>query len=184
MPDTDIDDTSKGFLQKEIEGKEWSTIKKEIGMACSDIVAYQGKKHETRGRICIIEVPPKIWWPKVESRYRMPEYASDINHGAWGFSNYGKSVYRPKLDWQDKQGDDVIDFQESYQAKLDKDLRMGKGVDDVMKQEIMSLIKKYWDCFCKEDAERTIIGYEFGIDARNTKPVCCQNRLTALTKPK
>ena len=143
-------------------------------MACSDIVVYQGKKEDMKGRICIIEVPPKIWRPKVESRYRMPEYASDINDGAWDFSNYGKSVYRPKLDWQDKQRNDIIDFEESYQAELDKDLRMGTGVDDATKQEIMSLIKKYWDCFCKEGAKRTIIGYEFGIDTGNAKPVCCR----------
>ena len=48
-------------------------------MECSDIVVYQGKQEAIRGKICIIEVPPKIWRPKVESRYRMPEYASDIN---------------------------------------------------------------------------------------------------------
>ena len=140
-------------------------------MTCTDIILYQENGY---GKICIIEVPPKIWRPKVESRYRMPEYATDINEGAWDFSNYGKTVFKPKLDWQDTQRDDLINFQDSHQDELEADLRMGTGVDKETKEEIVNIIKKYWDCFCKEGAKRTVIGYEFGIDTGNAKPVCCR----------
>ena len=104
----------------------------------------------------------------------MPEYACDINEGAWDFSNYGKSVYRPTLEWQDKQRDDIIYFHDSDQIELDADLRMGTNVDNDTSKRIVEIIKEYWDCFCKEGAKRTIIGYEFGIDTGNAKPVCCR----------
>ena len=38
----------------------------------------------------------------------------------------------------------------------------------------MSTGNKYWDCFSKESAKHTILGYEFYIDTRNTKPVFCR----------
>jgi len=110
----------------------------------------------------------------VESRYRMLDYSCGINDSAWDFSNYGKAVFRPKLEWQDTQRDNVIYFQDSDQEELEKDLRMGKNVDDATHDSIVTVIKKYWDSFCKEGAKRTIIAYEFGIDTGNAKPVCCR----------
>ena len=117
-------------------------------MTCTDIILYQENGY---GKICIIEVPPKIWRPKVESRYRMPEYATDINEGAWDFSNYGKTVFKPKLDWQDTQRDDLINFQDSHQDELEADLRMGTGVDKETKEEIVNIIKSIGTAFVKKE---------------------------------
>ena len=64
---------------------------------------YGTSESSLQGRVCIIEVPPKIWRPTQENRYRMPEYANDINEGAWDFKVYGKAMYKPKLEWTDNQ---------------------------------------------------------------------------------
>jgi len=104
----------------------------------------------------------------------MPEYGCGINEGAWDFSSYRKTLYRPKLEWQDMQRNDIILFQEIDQPELEKDLRIGTNIDDATRTSIVAVIKEYWDCFCKEGAKQTINGYEFGIDTGNVKPVCCR----------
>ena len=39
---------------------------------------------------------------------------------------------------------------------------------------MIQIIHKHWDCFCKEGSRRTILGYEFGIDTGDSKPVFCK----------
>ena len=53
-------------------------------------------------------------------------------------------------------------------------MKICKNVDDPTRDDIIQIIQKYWDCFCKEGARRTILGYEFGIDTGDSKPVCCK----------
>ena len=144
---------------------------------------YKGPQFK-EARVCVIEVPPKIWRPKVESRYKMPEYGCDINEGAWDNPNYGKSVYIPKLKWNDMHRDNIIHFQETDQKELDKYLTVGINSDKTKAHRIVTIIKKYWDCFCKEGAKQTVIGYEFGIDIGNRKPVCCRDHHMNHTKQK
>ena len=43
-----------------------------------------------------------------------------------------------------------------------------------MQEHVISLVKKYWDCFCKDGAKRTILGYELSIETGNAKPVFCR----------
>ena len=59
-------------------------------------------------------------------------------------------------------------------AELDKNLKIGRNVDDPTKDDIIQIIQKYWDCFCKEGASRKKLGYKFGIDTGDSKPVCCK----------
>ena len=59
--------------------------------------------------------------------------------------------------------------------ELTKDIRIGATVpEDSTRHQLKDLVIKYWDCFCKEGARRTIIGYEFAIDTGDSKPVCCR----------
>ena len=125
----------------------------------------------------MIEVPPKIWLPKVTSKYTLPEYAADINEGALDFSDYGNCVFKPKNinEWKDSARQDLIIFDESTDIKeLMKDIEVGYNVPAVINTQILNIVKKYWDCFAKRGAKRTVIGYEFGIDTGNARPICCK----------
>ena len=57
-------------------------------------------------------------------------------------------------------------------AKLEKNMKISKNVDEPTRNDIIQIIQKYWDFFCEEGARQTIIGCEFGIDTGDLKPVC------------
>ena len=59
----------------------------------------------------MIEVPAKIWRPKVISRYTTPEYHGDDVDGLLDYGQFGKFVYRNNLPWLDDSGrDNIISF--------------------------------------------------------------------------
>ena len=127
-------------------------------------------------RVCLIDIPPKVWRPKVQSRYKLPEYTNDISEGVFDFTHHGKCVYKPKLTWEDRQRDDIISFDEDlHMEDLLTNLRIGDTSDEI-KQELITVIKNFWDCFAKEGVRRTILGYEFSIDTGDSPPVCCKQQ--------
>ena len=59
-------------------------------------------------------------------------------------------------------------------AELEKNMKIGKNIDDPTRNNIIQIIQKYWDWFCKEGARRKKLSYEFGIDTSNSTPVLCK----------
>ena len=49
----------------------------------------------------VIEVPPKVCRPKVVNKYIPPNYADNIDQDIFDFVQYGKSVYRPRKNWEE-----------------------------------------------------------------------------------
>ena len=43
-----------------------------------------------------------------------------------------------------------------------------------MRDEIVRIVRKYCDCFCKRGAKCTILDYEFTVDTGAAKPICCK----------
>lgn len=125
-------------------------------------------------RVCLIDIPPKIWRPKVQSKYRLPEYTDDISEGIFDFTHYGKCVFKPKT-WDSGTRDDIIYFNEKEDTKeLQDNIKIGKNVSQDIKDELIQSIKDYWDCFAKKGVHRYILGYEFGVDTGTHTPVCCK----------
>ena len=63
------------------------------------------------------------------------------------FDNF---VFCPDLSWEDSERNDLIEFiNDSYTAKLEIYLKIGKNVDDTPRNYITQIVQKYWDCFCK-----------------------------------
>ena len=92
-------------------------------------------------------------------------YSDEIDEGVFDYSHYGKTVFRPKLKWEDQPRHNLITFETTKDIEeLDKGLRIGKLVPLTTTREIRSLVIKYWDCFCAEGVKRTILDYEFSID--------------------
>ena len=46
-------------------------------------------------------------------------------------------------------------------------------VDSSLQDQIIDIIKNYWNWFCKDGAQQTIPGYELAIDTGDSKPICC-----------
>ena len=108
------------------------------------------------------------------SRYTTPDYDNGVLDDLLDYSQYGKCMYKSEVTWESGPARvDRILFNESdHLQELQKDLRFGTAVDSSTQLAVTDIIKKYWDCFIKEGAKRTILGYEFGIDTTGAKPVC------------
>ena len=44
----------------------------------------------------VIQVPPKVWIPKIKNIYIPPNNANDIDEVVFDFHQYRKALYRPK----------------------------------------------------------------------------------------
>jgi hypothetical protein len=54
--------------------------------------------------------------------------------------------------------DDIILWNDKYQAELDAGLKIGKHCPEDIKDRVISLVNTYWDYFYKDDAARSIWG--------------------------
>ena len=98
----------------------------------------------TNGAALIIEVPPKVWRPRVTSKYKPPEYADDINDKFFDCKQYGKAVLRPKTPWATKGHKDIILFDESSNNdELQKNLKIGSSVTSEVRKDPVSLVKRF-----------------------------------------
>ena len=105
-------------------------------------------------RVCFIDVSPKIWRPKVQLSYQLPEYTSeytsDICEGIFDFECFGKCVFRPKFTWDPGKREDLIMFdQDSHNKELVKNLNMNDSINNDIWDKITDMIKEFWDCFAK-----------------------------------
>jgi len=56
----------------------------------------------------MIEVPAKVWRPKVICRYRTPDFLEDDTDGILDYSQYRSCFYRHNLSWIDKSSQQDI----------------------------------------------------------------------------
>ena len=55
-------------------------------------------------------------------------------------------VFRPDLSWEDSKQNDQIEFiNDSDTAKSEKNMKIGKTVDDPTRDDIIQFIQKRWD---------------------------------------
>ena len=66
-----------------------------------------------RDIMLLITTPsPKVWAPKVISRYILVDYSSDIDKGAFDYKCYGKIVFGPISKWKNIDRQDLISYHE------------------------------------------------------------------------
>ena len=72
----------------------------------------------------MIEVPAKIWRPKVVSRYTVHDYVGKDINDILDYKQYGRCVYKTTLKWSDNSDrTDIILFNDKvHSAELNKDL--------------------------------------------------------------
>ena len=113
------------------------------------------------------------------SRYTIPDYEGEDIDDILDYKQYGRCVYRSKLQWSDNSSRTyIILFNEDIDSEeLSKDLKFDGSLDLKTKNAVTKIVKDYWDYFATRGAKRTILGYEFGIDTAGAKPVCCRKPL-------
>ena len=123
----------------------------------------------------LIDLPPKIWRPKVTSKYTLPDYSNDVDKGIFDYKCYGKCVFRPKHSWDPGTRSDIITFKKTTDSEeLTNDLRIGASASKPIRTRVIILVQKYWDSFAKKGCKRPIIGFDFSIGTGTAKPVCCK----------
>ena len=125
-------------------------------------------------------MPPKIWRKRVVSKWQPPsQLTDDIDDGYFDYTCYGsKCVFKPSaFSPTVPPRDDIISFDPDVDMdELNKTLKLDPKLSSHDRNLILNLVKKYWDCFCKRGVQRTILGFEFGIDTGDSPPVSCSNQ--------
>ena len=90
------------------------------------------------------------------SKYTIPDYADNDLDDILNYGKFGRCVYRTELKWDSgKERNDLIAYNPSeHEDELRKDLKLSPTICDESKQGILSIIKKYWDCFVTIGAKR------------------------------
>ena len=91
----------------------------------------------------MIEVPAKIWRPKVVSKYITPESYSDGVDSILGYAQYGNFVYKNNLTWHDDSScTDIMKYSKGSDcAGLKKDLRFDNPITATTHSAISSIVK-------------------------------------------
>ena len=121
----------------------------------------------------VIDIPRKVWLPKVKNEFKPEAQYSDVDEGYFIFERYGKAVFRAKP-WKPGIRDDIIEFDESKHIKDFTALKMNRSAPADICELLLQICKVYWDCFASEGVSRTILGFEFSIDTGDHTPVCCK----------
>ena len=90
----------------------------------------------------VIEIPRKVWLPKVKNEFRPEPRYSDVDEGYFIFERYGKAVFRSKP-WKPGYRDDIIMFNEEIHGKDFKSLKINESAPDNMKLILLEIGRKY-----------------------------------------
>ena len=124
----------------------------------------------------MIEVPSKIWRPKVVRKYITPNLEDTSMDDLLDYGQYRNCLYKPELEQSDSSKlPDIINFNAAvHSMELERDLSFDDSVDAATRISITDIIHEFWDFFVKEGTKRPILGYESGIDTGGAKPIFCR----------
>lgn len=95
----------------------------------------------------------KIWRKQVVSKWQPPsQLTDDIDDRYFDYTCYSsKCIYRPSaFSPEVSPHDDIIYFDPDIDAdELKASLKLDPKLSAQDKSTIITLVKKYWDCFCK-----------------------------------
>ena len=124
-------------------------------------------------------MPPKIWRPKVTSKYTIPGYGSnDVDEGFFDFTNYTKCIFCPHIEVSRLcQRDYVLLLDQILDMdELLTSLRINGYITETIINRVKQIIMDLWGCSAKEGAKLPILGYEFSINTGSSKPLCYKKK--------
>ena len=88
---------------------------------------------------------------KVKNPYTPLNYSYGIDYGLFDYTHDGKAVFKPKVNCKAQTRNDIITYNHADDwDKLTKGLKIGYTASAESRERIISIIKKYWDYFCKK----------------------------------
>jgi hypothetical protein len=122
-----------------------------------------------------IHMPPKVWRPKPPSRYIPLDYGNEIGDEYFIFKRYGKALaFDPSSRLPPARTDVHLWNAERDQVEFDRNITIPQGLAPDLRQELISIITDYWDCFFEEGVSRPILKYLFVIETGASRPACCR----------
>jgi hypothetical protein len=120
-----------------------------------------------------VEVPKRVWRPRISAVYEEPEDILDTSGDLdWLFNDNGKAIIENKAILTPR--DDLIKYRPDQHEKEIKENIQWRDCPKDMQPIIMELIKKYYDVFAPEGMQNPIRGFEFNIDTGKAVPLCCK----------
>jgi hypothetical protein len=120
-----------------------------------------------------VNVPKRIWRPKVRMVYEEPEELLDTSGDMdWLFEEHGKVAIEYKKDLPPR--DDLIHYDPEIHAKEIDDNIQWRGCPPEHRIVLRAIIEKFFDVFAQEGMQNHIRGFEFNIDTGKVKPICCK----------
>ena len=121
-----------------------------------------------------VEVEKRPYRPKMQNVYIEPEEVPDeLEQLDLLFGNCGaKAVYQQRDALPPR--DDIISFDEPRHAQELRDNLQLEDCPAQFREQVTTVVKKFWDEFVLEGMQTTMRGYKFNIDTGTAKPVCCK----------
>jgi hypothetical protein len=95
----------------------------------------------------LFNVPTKIWRSEPVNIWTGPTYANDINDDLLIGKEYGPVLARTQFGQDFPPRDDIVLWNDSFQAELDAGLRLGTDCPPEIRTRIVATIKENRDCF-------------------------------------
>ncbi len=120
-----------------------------------------------------VNVPKRVWRPKVQMVYEEPEDTLDTSGDLdWLFEEHGKVGIETK--GQLPPRDDLIMYNPEVHAKEIDDNVQWRVCPEEHRIVLRDIIEKFFDVFAQEGMQNHIRGFQFNIDTGQVKPICCK----------
>lgn len=128
---------------------------------------------DSKTSVFVIDVPKKIWRPRIRSSYKPPLFNNDVDEGIFLFESLGRTAFRP-LPWKPGERSDIIHFNAAKDNKEFSGFKIDEDCAGPVLPILQSILHTYWYCFASIGIKRVILGYQFGIDTGDATPICCR----------
>ena len=76
------------------------------------------------------------------NRYIPLDYSDDIDDGFFDYTQYGKAVFKPRVNWKAHTRNDIITYNHAYDwYELNKGIKIGNMASAESKERLISIIK-------------------------------------------
>jgi hypothetical protein len=98
---------------------------------------------------------------------------NEFDNNLFVFLQYGTALCRPTPAFAINRTDLSLFQADSDMDEFVKGFRVGGDVHLSIVAQISAILQHCWDCFYKDGARNSILGFEFIIDSGALAPVCC-----------
>lgn len=137
------------------------------------IVVNQGMSTKDFAEVMVIDIPRKIWRPKINSKLKPSLFCKGIKDVFFLFESFDQAILRP-APWEPGLRTDVIFYDEGYHTNEYDVFKINTKSVVTLLPTLKSILRSYWDFFVATGIWRVILGYKFAIGTGNATLMCCK----------